>query len=638
MNNLQSAIGKGLGFLAKDQEKNGSFLCLVSKKLDDYSRAKTVPAIVPTNIVLSSLINIGGDRSKKIKKKSADFLLKEKSEYWSFNYWFRKSHWYKKEPYPDDLDDTFCALAALYEYHPRLFSGDVMAKIVTMLTSAEKSEGGPYDMWLVPEEGRNVWNDTDLVVNANIAYFLSLQDIFLPKVIAFIKKSIDEEDYEFPYNKIYPAAYFISRFYKGEKTDQIVKLILSKQEPSGGWENPLRTALAISTLINLTGLKHRENLTKGIGYLLKTQGKNGGWRPFSFYFQMKTKKKTLYAGSASTTTALCLEAINKFLNEPKETKVKSAVINSRMNESKIYAKIVRRVRRRFAFSGPDLQNQAEKIIRKTLKNDKDRQIVLLPYLFKVALGKTAEGISDDMLVRFGAANLFGWIAYTIYDDFLDGEGDPETLSVANISLRESSSILDSILPEASGFMEFSRATFDAIDSANTWEVKNCRSRITLPKFGNYLQLAEKSFGHALGPIGILFALGYREKSPEVQNTIRFFKNYIIARQLNDDAHDWEDDLKRGYINAVGARLLRLSKSTEPKNLRKLFWEKTVPGVCEEIKRHTYAARYNLKKNKILKYPAIFEKLLRAIEASADKALKERKETIKFMSVYNKSIL
>ncbi len=664
--NLREAIDKGLRFLDKSQEKDGSFMCLVSTKFDNYRNAKTVPAIVPPNIVLSSLIHIKGNGvADKIKKRTAEFLLGERSAYWSFNYWFRKSDWFKKEPYPDDLDDTFCALAALYEYNPALFDGKVMAKIVTMLTSAEKKEGGPYDMWLVPPEGRKTWDDTDLVVNSNIAFFLSLQDITLPNLNAFIEKSIDKKDYEFPYNRIYPGLYFISRFYnpapheatkdegRVRRIKNMVDLLLSKREPDGKWENPLRTALAVSALMNLSGAKYRPQIEKGIRYLLKTQSKSGSWEPASFYFQMRTEKKTLYAGDPSITTALCLEAINKFAlldsYEGKTLEGKKPLHNS-SGALKIHREIAKEVRNRFAMCDKDLKREAFKIIAKTLRGDKDKQIVLLPYFFRSSLGKFGKNISDSLIIKLGVANLFGWIAYTIYDNFLDNEGEPNLLSVANLSLRESSSGFSSILPKESLFAEFSVRIFDAIDSANTWEIANSRFDINkpttiknLPDYGDYSQLAMKSFGHSLGPLAILFSLGYKENSSEVKNVTQFFKHYIIARQLNDDAHDWEDDLKNGHINAVAVQLLEDERSVNPQfklqradksgSLQKTFWGKTIVGVCKDIMKYTKLARQDLKKVSVIKDTAMFEKLLASIELSAQKALKERAETIKFLKTY-----
>lgn len=637
---FQKAITNGINFLARGQEKDGSFFCLVSTKLDEYKNANIVPAIVPTNIVLSSLIHIPeSDTAKKIKQKAAKFLLSEKSQYWSFNYWFRKSDWFKKEPYPDDTDDTFCALAALSEYKPELFDGEVMAKIVTMLTSAEEKEGGPYDMWLVPPAGRAEWRDIDLVCNSNIAYFLSLQDIHLPKLDAFIDKSIDEKDYEFPYNKIYPGIYFISRFYSGKKAKQMIALLLKNQESDGKWENPLRTALAISSLVNLEGFRHQKQLEKGVEYLAKTQNLNGSWKPYSFYFQMRTKKKTLYAGSPFITTALCLEAINKFqkyqiTNNKLQTNSKSQITNSK-KEDEIYDKVLKNYRQRFSGFSKDFQDKAVALADKILKKNKD--IVLLPFYFRSALGVNSRKISDDPIVQLGVANLFGWVAYTIYDDFLDEEGDTKELPLANVCLRESAEIFSIILPKNSGFPYFSKNIFDTIDDANNWEVNNCRDMSAIPDYGDFSQLANKSLGHALGPAAILFTLGYREDSAEVKGAIRFFKSYIIARQLNDDAHDWEDDLKKGYVNAVGARLLKEEKGIKRdfEKLREIFWHKTVVAVCRDISRHVELAKKDLKKLSSVKESGVFMEMLAAIERSIEKTLKGREETIKFLKTYNR---
>jgi hypothetical protein len=158
---------------------------------------------------------------------------------------------------------------------------------------------------------------------------------------------------------------------------------------------------------------------------------------------------------------------------------------------------------------------------------------------------------------------------------------------------------------------------------------------TIPDYGDYSQLANKSLGHALGPVAILFALGCGENSAEVKGAMRFFKNYIIARQLNDDAHDWEDDLKRGQINAVGALLLNDAKGSGKKGdeLKELFWQKTVVGACRDIAKHAGRAMQSLSKITLIKKPQIFADMLASIEQSAGKALKERKETIKFLKTY-----
>lgn len=174
-------------------------------------------------------------------------------------------------------------------------------------------------------------------------------------------------------------------------------------------------------------------------------------------------------------------------------------------ENEIYQKIIKISKQRFDALGDDLKEQSLSALEATLRSDRNKQIVLLPYFFKIALGKNAKNISDDLLIQLGLANLYGWIAYTIYDDFLDEEGKPEFLSVANVFLRELTIIFNSVLPCECGFSKFFKQTMDALDAANIWEVKHCRIDAadkqlkipkTLPDYGDYAKLAERSFGYA----------------------------------------------------------------------------------------------------------------------------------------------
>ena len=162
-------------------------------------------------------------------------------------------------------------------------------------------------------------------------------------------------------------------------------------------------------------------------------------------------------------------------------------------------------------------------------------------------------------------------------------------------------------------------------------------------------MAEKSLGHALGPAAILFSLGYSDKSSEVKSLMKFFKHYLIARQLNDDAHDWEKDLKMGHINAVGAAILKNIKTKEHKDkgvvrgqlsniksnelFQRVFWYEVVVDVCQTVLNNVQLARKALQQISIITDPRLFERILVKVEESAKKALKEREETLKFLKAY-----
>jgi hypothetical protein len=205
--------------------------------------------------------------------------------------------------------------------------------------------------------------------------------------------------------------------------------------------------------------------------------------------------------------------------------------------------VLGQVKKRYSRTGRNLQDQAIETIDKVKAGDEACHITLTPFFFSQALGNNGSRIGDELLTALGAVNLYGWIAYTIYDDFLDEEGDVAKLSVANVALREVTGVFESILP-GTGFVNYAHNVMDMIDSANTWEVTMARNRIKksdnlkdiqLPDWGNLEKLSARSFGHALGSIALLYSLGFYDLSPEVKNLEKFFKSYLIAKQLNDDA-------------------------------------------------------------------------------------------------------
>jgi len=365
--------------------------------------------------------------------------------------------------------------------------------------------------------------------------------------------------------------------------------------------------------------------------------------------------KSYYAGSAALTTAFCLEALSKYLivtesKEGKETRVRTII-----EKTQLHKQIMQKVEKRLLFLDKTTHTSALGTLDKMLENDPQQQITLLCYYFAQALGDKKKNITDDFITNLGMANVFGWLAYTIYDDFFDEEGDPRLLSIANIALRSVCEIYEKILPRKSGFTEIFHNIMDTLDYANAWEAANCRitisnkkfifKNIVIPDFLNYDILAQKSLGHALGPVAILFSLGYKKNSPEVKKLLLFFKHYLIARQLNDDAHDWEQDLLRGYCNSVGSLLLKkyhqkLSKSRKSikreeyiAELHKLFWYEVITEVCTLIQHHTQLARNALYDCFVIVDHRSLEQMIITYEKAAWTALNERKKALKFLETY-----
>lgn len=637
-------LDKTVDFLGNQQQRDGSFLSLSSAGKDDFFRARQTTAIFPTFLVLSCLGDIDTKPAASIKQKATQFLLTQKSAHWSFNYWKKNSRDAKSLPYPDDLDDTCCALAAILTATPKLLDAGALAKIVTLLTAVEKKEGGPYHTWLVPPGAGSAWRDVDLVVNSNVAYFLALQDIFLPNLRKFVCDKIEKKEISSKYYpSIFPVSYFIARYLaldkkiSSETKRKLSHFILLKRQKNGSWGNLLHTSLAVSSLLRL-GVEPKE-LASGIEFLEK-EIKKGKWPAHAICLDPVTDGKQYYAGSRAATAAFCLEAMSQFKVQNSKFKVTHSASSGQASQ-KIYDGVVRLAKQRFSQLDTDLGEQALSALSRTIKSDKDKQIILFPHYFQNCLNDKARKklITDhgSLITSLGLANLYGWMAYRIYDDFFDGEGNPEQLSVANVCLREATSVYNSI----QGFTDLFNEVADMLDGANAWEVVHTRflPKQGLPKivpdYGNYSQLADKSFGHALGPLAILTKLGYLKDSREIKQFLSFFRHYIIARQLNDDAHDWEEDLARGQINAVGAMVLARTK--DETKLRNVFWQRVIQEVCQIILENIREARFALNKCHYIKNKLLLSSLLVPIEQSAQKAIDEQKEAVAFMQEYGKKV-
>ncbi len=605
------ALNEGLKFLKSKQLRGGSFLTYSSKSKKDFKKAIKFHSVFTSALILQNLSSI--DSIKEVKKDLADFLLSQKSKHYSYNYWVRGSVEERSVPYPDDLDDTFCALSALFLYNPKLITGKLLSSVVSILASTEVKVGGPYKTWLVDKSLDKVWQDVDPVVNINVAYFLSLLDIKLPKLDSYISNLLTEDKLVSPYYPSeLPGIYFLSRFIK----DKQLKIILVKklQDRLSDRLNSLELALLITSLINLR--IYPKKLDQLVSRLSTTQQRSGGWKAYPFYTGVNPKKdRTYFAGSEALTTSFCIQAINlykKFQLKPK-------------NEVDLD----------WLISGVAKQLPKTKVLKKEILT----QASTLPFYFAQSLGD--HNIPKKFFTDLGVATCLGWISYTIYDDFFDGEGQRNQLSLANGSLRGLTRIFSTILPGNSGFLDIFSQIMDKLDEANYWEVKNCHisgGYLKVPDYKDYKHLAYKSYGHMLGPLAVLCYLGFKKDSQEIKSTIKFFTNYLIARQLNDDAHDWKEDLKSGYINPVAALTFKNLKvkvvkfdDLDYKNLQLIFWRDVVGEVSDLVLLHVKKAKKSLK-DPVFKNPKLLEEMVEKFERIAEKTKLEQSRMLELLEL------
>lgn len=652
---LKKIIAKQLEFLSKKQQKDGSFLNVVSTDKNFKKNFRENHAIFSSCLILSCLNTLEssllGDRTRK---KIVAFLLAQKSPSWTFNYWNRKKTEFKAVHYPDDLDDTFCALSALCGFSPKIITEEALVKSITVLTAMEKKAGGPYCTWIVAPGADKAWFDIDLAVNSNVAFFLSLEGIELENINRLVEESEKAGRVISPYYaSTYSVHYFISRFYRGEKVENFRRNLFAKRGKNHAWnDNVLDTALAVSALLNF-GCRTDE-VIESIKYLL---AKKALWqKSYPFVVEAIEKKQVNFSGSPALSVAFILEALNKYQKKLDESR-KIGVENESKADDRVlqnHQSVIQKTEKLFSATSVEMKDRLRAWTKMLTGDGKGTQITLLAHQFEKTLQKKRKKISKEVLLDLGVANLLGWIAYSIYDNFLDGEGKKDELSLANMCLRKLSLIFAKVSPK-SDFPELFRKTMDELEEANFWEVANCRAKIKkkdfhlpekLPDFDDYSVLAQKSMGHALGPIAVLFLSGMQKNSFEMKKLILFFQRYIIAKQLNDDAHDWEVDLKNGQISPVVLRLIEkwrnkkasrkiISLEKDLRLLQNLFYHEVLLEVCADILKNVSLAKKAIAKVSYFEDKTFFFDLLAKEEASAKKAIAEQREAKSFLKVIQK---
>lgn len=633
-----NAIKGGLAYIAGQQLESGGFF---SYRLHE-PRAEEIKSYETTftpSLILLALHGVSHG-SKPIKSKIASFLVEQASEIWTWNYWDRQSSSAQQFPYPDDIDASFVAMAALFQFDKSLFTPTRMANMANALFATETKPGGPYRTWLVDETADKAWRDVDLVVNCNVAGFLSLQGVTLENLNQLIDKAIKKGKLESPYYpSLQPAAYFLARWYDGSAKVGLRDLVLADCEASI-WKTPHLTALSVSTLIRLG--YPAQKLQSAVEYLIAAQAHDGSWPagPLCLDVRREGETESYYIGSASLTTALCIEALDLYEATLRAKSSKGTAVHAANTQYRLITKRAQRVVDDLPHR--ELRFQTHKVLTRIITQDKDRQIVMLPWLVARAAEVKA---AEPLLHSLATASLWGWAAYTIYDDFLDNEGDPVFLPSAVFAQRQLLATFEEILPDDAAFHEEIRQILNRLDQANAWEVTHCRGVVRdnklfidkLPDYGDYWQLADRSLGHTIAGMGVFYSAGRDAKSRKGLHD--FFKHYLIARQLNDDAHDWEEDLKLGHVNAVAVQVLQIwtvqhsltlgiDLVNDLEELQTLLWKEVIDKVCEDVALHIEQAKKAIRVAGMTE--AALLPMLEPLERAAKKAVTTRDETLEFI--------
>jgi hypothetical protein len=587
--------------------------------------------VFPIALILSCIAK-SGIRTDWMTK----FLLSQRSTSWTWNYAVRGSKAAERMHYPDDLDDTSCALSALCVSKALTIDGTVMAHFVESLIATEEKPGGPYRTWITSESTSGSeskkWNDIDIAVNANIAYFLALQGVSVPSLTEFIDQAVESRS--FPSLYYHDSAiifYFIARFCSIREDRESPKARQTMQSLSAlirsvSIESSLKAALVTTSLIRLGAKPNNPKIRATLQKILATQKADGSWPESPLYIEESNKNGTTYAQSPELSTAFCVEAL-LLADTPTSKKLPTKNAHVLWHIRNMFSQF-------FSHKGTktsrtSFSNSANSQLARLDKTGITDMVALFPARFAQAIGAR---IPSAILAKLGCANLLGWVGYTIQDDVMDAGDNRPLIPLSNVCIRESLRLFETTCEKQRTYI---RQVFDRIDEANAWEARyrsiNTCAQIAVPAHRTISVLAEKSLGHALGPMIIMTKAGYTPNSASFQAMESFFIHYLITRQLNDDAHDWEKDLSEGRVNAAIAPIWSPHKSIV--DLKNEFWNTHIDTVSANIFHHAELAMKAYARANVTLDTSYAETLLAPLVRSAQKALSERDKTLDFIKAY-----
>lgn len=277
------------------------------------------------------------------------------------------------------------------------------------------------------------------------------------------------------------------------------------------------------------------------------------------------------------------------------------------------------------------------------------------YRFAQALEIDEKIMSPQKLIELDLANTFFWLAFIIYDDFWDQDEDanPQELPAANFMARQRWQTYWQYAQNNHIFKNIIQEIMVQADNANFWEITHCRLYthknggwklpVVWPSYENYQVKFYPTAGHILGPLSIVSFLGYDLQDSTVKQLINYFRYHLIARQINDDLHDWEEDLQRGHLSTVTLPLLKefqkkfkfkyVNLARDKSRLTTIYWQTTVPQMARLSLKYSYLAEESLKQVSFIKNPAPLLKFNSDNKRAAQEALSAFKKYSEFIKEY-----
>lgn len=276
--------------------------------------------------------------------------------------------------------------------------------------------------------------------------------------------------------------------------------------------------------------------------------------------------------------------------------------------------------------------------------NKNLEITHLSSFFAESLSHPPQHGTASLYHDLGEANFYAWMAYTIYDDFIDNTGKNVLLGVANTMHRRSLLLYSKHTPPSLNTWQY----FDQMDEANAWELAHCRAAVDdnhitihgLPEYTTLSVLAARASVHILGPIIITASNTDYAISKSIEAGLR---HYLIAKQLSDDLHDWQADLSTGNLSPVVTHLLHKTglhsgnfviKDITP-TLQQYFWHSGIQTITKRIVYHIRESKKYLLKDGFIANTdgPLFTQFITPLEMAATQAVRLQNEQRNFLDTY-----
>lgn len=288
------------------------------------------------------------------------------------------------------------------------------------------------------------------------------------------------------------------------------------------------------------------------------------------------------------------------------------------------------------------------LVEKLINMDTNKELTGISSVFHSSLTTKPTAIPFDLRL-LGIANFYTWVAYSLYDNAIDQANNALDIPSANLLQRLAMHTYTKAGIHNTKLMN----AFNTVDKANAVEITRCRAKVTSKTITlaqvpakNILKalLFERSIVHTIGPAQIAQHIAQQNKT--TTPSVKAFELYCAARQLNDDIHDWQEDLLQGTLTYVVVHLLQKANIAAGTYelpallpvLQKVYWQSELGALLNECITMAQKAQACYQSDLHLAADSTFQAITTTpILQAAQSALRQWQFDKEFIEINNKAV-